>query len=77
MTDTCDKEEKKKDNRKSLREMGEMVVDSMLSKMPEDVAKHLCNSKKELLMAMKSFIDDELKRTDERSTKIKEKKSEK
>ncbi|RMF92546.1 MAG: hypothetical protein D6734_12030 [Candidatus Schekmanbacteria bacterium] len=70
-----EEKKEKKDHRKTLKELGDAMVDALISKLPEDVATHLCNSKKEMLLALRGMIDSELRRSEERITKIKEKKS--
>ena len=67
-------EQKKKDHRKTLKEMGDAMVDVLITKLPEDVATHLCNSKKEMLLALRGMIDSELKHSEDSISKIIEKK---
>ncbi len=68
--------QEKKDHRKTLKDIGDALIDTMISKLPEDVATHLCNSKKEMLLAFRGMIDSELERSDERISKIKKEKDE-
>lgn len=67
-------EQKKQDHRKTLKEVGDAMVDALISRLPEDVATHLCNSKKEMLLALRGMIDSELKHSEDRISKIKGKK---
>ena len=67
-------EQKIKDHRKTLKEMGDAMVDVLITKLPEDVATHLCNSKKEMLLALRGMIDSELKHSEDSISKIIEKK---
>ena len=68
-------EEKKScDPAEMVKAFREKVIGKILKIIPEDVIEHIGNSKKEVLMAIRSLIDEELKRTDEGVSQAKEKK---
>lgn len=57
-----------------IRSLPGKIVDKVLALVPDKVAEHLGNSKKELLRAVTSVIEDEIRRTDalvERTKKAK------
>jgi hypothetical protein len=47
-----------------LRRLVNDVIDESLASLPTAVAEHLTNSKKELLLAMRALVDEELKWSD-------------
>ena len=63
---------KKIEVREKLEEMCDSLSDFVLTHIPEDVAEHLCNSKKEFLMAVKSILDKEIERTERKKERSKE-----
>lgn len=59
-----------------LKEKCTSIIDKVCCAIPDDVAEHLGNSKNELLMAVRSLIDDEIARTDKGVDRVKETKKE-
>jgi len=55
-----------------LEQFRQDMVDCVLSFIPSDVAEHLGNSKKELLKAVRSLIDQEIEKTDSHIARAKE-----
>ena len=55
--------EKKK---KSIADLHDQLIDSILSHIPQDVVEHLGNTKKEMLLAIRSLIDHAVARIDEK-----------
>ena len=55
-----------------LEQFRQDIVDCVLSFIPPDVAEHLGNSKKELLKAVRSLIDQEIEKTDSHIARAKE-----
>ncbi len=47
-----------------LRQFVNQVIDESLASLPAPVAEHLTNSKKELLLAIRALLDEELKWND-------------
>jgi hypothetical protein len=47
-----------------LRRLVNDVIDESLASLPTAVAEHLTNSKKELLLAIRALVDEELKWSD-------------
>lgn len=72
MTEEEKRKERYEEFRKKCKDMSQNVVSSILSKIPDDVLEHLGNSKKEVLLAIKSMIDEEIKRTDDDVKKAKD-----
>lgn len=60
--------EKKK---KNMAELHDQVIDSILSHIPADVVEHLGNSKKEMLLTIRSLVDYALTRIDEKVARSK------
>jgi hypothetical protein len=58
--------------RAKLDQFRQDMVDCVLSLIPPDVAEHLGNSKKELLKAVRSMIDQEIEKTDTHIARAKE-----
>ena len=72
MTEEEKRKERYEEFRKKCKDMSQNVVNTILSKIPDDVIEHLGNSKKEILLAIKSMIDEEIKRTGDDVQKAKE-----
>ncbi|OGL40819.1 MAG: hypothetical protein A3C43_07350 [Candidatus Schekmanbacteria bacterium RIFCSPHIGHO2_02_FULL_38_11] len=64
--------EKYEEFKKKSKEACQNFVNTILSKIPDDVLEHLGNSKKEILLALKSMIDEEIKRTEDDVKKAKD-----
>lgn len=47
-----------------LRRLMNDVIDESMASLPSAVAEHLTNSKKELLLAIRALLDEELKWSD-------------
>ena len=47
-----------------LRRLVNNVIDESLASLPTALAEHLTNSKKELLLAIRALVDEELKWSD-------------
>lgn len=58
--------------RAKLEQFRQDMIDCMLSFIPADVAEHLGNSKKEMLKAVRSLIDQEIEKTDGHIARAKE-----
>lgn len=52
--------------RETLSEKHERFIDSILSHIPSDIVEHLGNSKKEMLLALRSLIDKAIEKIDEK-----------
>ena len=72
MTEEEKRKERYEEFRKKCKDMSQNVVNTILSKIPDDVLEHLGNSKKEILLALKSMIDEEIKRTEDDVKKAKD-----
>jgi hypothetical protein len=48
------------------------VIDSILSRVPQDVVEHLTNSQKEMLKAINKVIEKVIERIDERVARVKD-----
>jgi len=59
-----------------LRRLVNDVIDESLASLPTTVAEHLTNSKKELLLAMRALVDEELKWSDIHLARTREPKAE-
>lgn len=55
-----------------LRRLVNDVIDESLASLPTAVAEHLTNSKKELLLAIRALVDEELKWSDVHLTRARE-----
>ena len=55
-----------------LRRLMNDVIDESLASLPTAVAEHLTNSKKELLLAIRALVDEELKWSDVHLTRARE-----
>ena len=81
MVEEVKKEDEKEELRKRMTEkissLKEEVMDCILKSIPPEVTKHLGNSKKELLMAIRAMLDKEIERTDHTIDRAQELHSEK
>jgi len=66
--------EKQEKIKKKIEELKDDILDCVLSVIPADTVKHLGNSKKEVLLALKSLIDSEIEKIDKRMKDIDKKK---
>ena len=72
MAEQDKKKESREDFKKRCKELRQNILNTILSKFPDEVIEHLGNSKKEVLLAIRSMIDEEIKKTDDDVTKAKE-----
>ncbi|MFQ6617230.1 MAG: hypothetical protein ACE5QV_00970 [Fidelibacterota bacterium] len=59
--------------KKKIEEIGEEVRENIVTWIPPEFRKHLGNSKKEILLALRSLIDREIERTEKRVGEIEKK----
>ena len=57
---------------KKVEKLCNDISDMILSQIPPDVVEHLCNSKKEFLMAIQSAIDKEIERSEKKKARAHE-----
>ncbi|MCD6385493.1 hypothetical protein J7M23_06905 [Candidatus Sumerlaeota bacterium] len=72
MNDEEKKEELKQRIGERISSLKQEVIECVLKAIPPEVAEHLGNSKKELLMAIRSLIDTEIKKIDKTVERVKE-----
>jgi len=72
MTEQDKKKESREDFKKRCKELRQNILNAILSKFPDEVIEHLGNSKKEILLAIRSMIDEEIKKTDDDVARAKE-----
>lgn len=71
------KSEVQEEKRKCCKyeDVREKIVDSILTYLPPEMVEHLGNSKREILLALRSVIDHAITKTDEVVEKAKEAKA--
>lgn len=55
-----------------LRRLVNDVIDESMASLPTAVAEHLTNSKKEMLLAIRALVDEELKWSDIHLARVRE-----
>ena len=68
----ADENKDREEFKKKCKELRQNILNAVLSKFPDEVIEHLGNSKKEVLLAVRSMIDEEIKSTENDVTKAKE-----
>lgn len=67
-------EEDKAGRKKETGQLFDRIIENFLGMFPKDMIEHLGNSQKEILLAFRSIVDNAIERTEERISRIKEKK---
>ena len=71
----AEEDKSREEFKKKCKELRQNILNAVLSKFPDEVIEHLGNSKKEILLAIRSMIDEEIKKTEGDVTKAKESKT--
>ncbi|RKY22858.1 MAG: hypothetical protein DRP79_10125 [Planctomycetota bacterium] len=56
--------------KQGVRKVREGIFDAIATVVPKGVSEHAAATKKEFLLTLRAFIDDEIKRTDENLAKV-------
>ena len=65
-------EEKRRKALEAMDELREEFVNRILCVMPEEVAEHMGNAQKELLLALKGLVDHQIKKVDRCVERVKD-----
>jgi len=66
-------EEEKFSKKKETEQIFDKIIEDFLNMFPKSMIEHLGNSQKEILLALRSIIDNAIERTEQRISRIKQK----
>lgn len=66
--------EERSSGKREIEQLFDRVMESCLAMFPKGMIEHLGNSQKEILLALRSIVDNAIERTEERISRVKEKK---